>query len=238
MADNILDNDIMNLLPPRGVSQDMELSLERDRQLKKGRDREKSRINASEMVRLKLREKERIRQEEVKQSRRDTVNDREAAELERRKETLRTIETIDANQPVVVLPKEAAALQGTSRPDVVKLLTALNINLNLQLTKNDVKNLIACLMTCNATQLDAVFSNAKTPVVIKGLIKRIIDDARVGNIETTERLWDRIFGKADMVLDVPQGSSLIEKGILPNTPVSRETYVLIRETIMGRDDVK
>ena len=139
-------------------------------------------------------------------------------------------ELIRANIPTIS-PEHASVLQTTTRKDVVKLLTSLNINLNLQLTKNDTANLLACLLTCNETQLDALYKNKKVPVAIKTVIKRLIDDADRGNMGTVNMLWDRIFGKAGMMLDLPQQQAQAT-GIIPGTPISREAYVVLRETII------
>ena len=75
-------------------------------------------------------------------------------------------------------------------------------------------------------------------------IKRLQEDSRLGNIETIEKLWDRIFGKADKAkIDIPATGQLLNQsgtqiqgvqGIIPNTVVSREAYMIIRDTIIGK----
>ena len=69
------------------------------------------------------------------------------------------------------------------------------------------------------------------PIAIKAIIRRLQDDAKLGNIETIEKLWDRIFGKGAMQLNLPEQQQL-QTGIIPNMPVSREAYVLIRDTLI------
>lgn len=138
-------------------------------------------------------------------------------------------------QPIITMASQAVkdivSMQGTTRPEVVKLLNSLNINLDLQLTKTDTANLLACLLTANETQLKALYQNRKIPIAIKTVIKRIMDDSKLGNIETVEKLWDRVFGKAGMMLDLPKQVQTAT-GIIPNTPVSREAYILIRDTLL------
>ena len=128
------------------------------------------------------------------------------------------------------IAKQIMLSQGTTRPEVVKLLSSLNINLDLQLTKNDTANLLACLLTANRNQLQAIYDNEKTPLAIRIVVKRLMNDSKIGEIKTVERLWDRIFGKSGMLLDLPQESKAA--GIIPNTPVSREAYILIRESLL------
>lgn len=127
--------------------------------------------------------------------------------------------------------KSILAMQGTTRPEVVRLLTQLNVNLNLQLTKTDTANLLACLLTANENQLNAIYKNKKVPVAVKTVIRRLLDDAKLGNIETVEKLWDRIFGKTGMMLNLPEQTQQMT-GIIPNTPVSREAYIVIRDTLL------
>lgn len=138
-------------------------------------------------------------------------------------------------QPIITMASQAVkdivSMQGTTRPEVIKLLNSLNINLDLQLTKTDTANLLACLLTANETQLKALYQNRKIPIAIKTVIKRIMDDSKLGNIETVEKLWDRVFGKAGMMLDLPKQVQTAT-GIIPNTPVSREAYILIRDTLL------
>lgn len=122
------------------------------------------------------------------------------------------------------------ALQGTTRRDVQRLLSSLNINLNMQLSKADTHNLVATLLTCNETQLQALLKNKKVPIAIKIYIKRLLDDAKEGTTSTVERLWDRVFGKNAPVSAETQNT---EAGLIPNKPLSREAYILIRDTLIN-----
>lgn len=121
-------------------------------------------------------------------------------------------------------------LQGAAKADVVKLLNSLNINLNVQLTKSDTANLLACLLTCNETQLKALLNNRKVPIVIKTVIKRLLNDSEKGDITTVEKLWDRVFGKNAMSVSMPDEA--VNKGLIPDMPISREAYIVIRDTLM------
>ena len=127
---------------------------------------------------------------------------------------------------------DAQALRGTTRPEMAKLLSALNINIDLQLTKNDTANLLACLLTCNSTQLNALYSNAKVPIVIKTIIKRLLDESKNGNTDMIEKIWNRVFGNAPLQASMPEQSSIKQDGILPNQPISREAYIVIRDTLI------
>lgn len=127
----------------------------------------------------------------------------------------------------------------TSRYDVNKLLSQLNINRDVQLSKRDTADLLASILTCNETQLQALISNPKIPVSIKTIIKRIQLDANLGNIETVEKLWDRLFGKQGLQDQTSISSQTIGAtrpdgscNIIPQTPISREAYVILRETLL------
>ena len=197
--------------------------------------------SAKELAQLKYKERTRMRQAEAQE---DEAKRRQAEE---HIETIEAIEaqnsksSLDVAELAKVTPaseypqmvKKALQLQGTSRPEIVKLLNSLNINLSVQLSKQDTANLLACLLTCNESQLQALLKNPKVPVVIKTVIKRMMEDMKLGNIDTVERLWDRIFGKGAMQLNLPEQTQT-QTGILPNTPLSREAYIIIRETLIGQ----
>ena len=222
----------------------------------------KSKQDAKELARIKYLEKQKLKNLQAKQEKRQSLAEELGVEeipdgqtelqAKRIVEQQKRVEAIEALEAQTVEPLKATELaerhdsgkgsyssairlalqlQGASRPEITKLLTSLNINLSVQLTKQDTANLLACLLTCNHSQLQALMANKKVPVVIKTVIKRLIEDEKLGNIETIEKLWDRIFGKGPMQLSLPEGQQL-QTGIIPNQPVSREAYILIRDTLI------
>lgn len=222
----------------------------------------KSKQDAKELARIKYLEKQKLKSLQAKQEKRQSLAEELGVEeipdgqtelqAKRIVEQQKRVEAIEALEAQTVEPlkatelaerhdsgrgsysstiRSALQLQGASRPEITKLLTSLNINLSVQLTKQDTANLLACLLTCNHSQLQALMANKKVPVVIKTVIKRLIEDEKLGNIETIEKLWDRIFGKGPMQLSLPEGQQL-QAGIIPNQPVSREAYILIRDTLI------
>lgn len=221
--------------------------------------RVKAKCDAKELAKIKYAERQKLRVLKEKEQKRQSLaeelgvdsipegrTEHQARQIAEQEKRLAAIEAIEAQtvEPLSVteLAKrsggmcsskvgEAMRLQGTSRPEVAKLLTSLNINLSVQLSKNDTANLLACLLTCNDAQLTALYNNKKIPIVIKTVIKRLQEDAKLGNIDTIERLWDRVFGKAQMQLNTPDPSQL-HTGLLPDVPVSREAYIVIRDTLM------
>lgn len=219
--------------------------------------------DAKELARIKYLEKQKLKNLQAKQEKRqllakelgveeipDGQTELQAKRIVEQQKRVEAIEAIEAQtvEPLKVTElaerldsgrgsyssviRSALQLQGTSRPEITKLLTSLNINLSIQLTKQDTANLLACLLTCNHSQLQALMTNKKVPVVIKTIIKRLIEDEKLGNIETIEKIWDRIFGKGPMQLNLPEQQQL-QTGIIPNVPISREAYVLIRENLIN-----
>lgn len=126
------------------------------------------------------------------------------------------------------------SLKGTTRPEVAKLIQALNINLDVQLSKSDTADLLAALLTCNESQLRALAKNKKVPIVIRTIIKRLEEDEKNGNLGTVDYLWDRIFGKGPLRPENSGGQSPqnLVQGLIPDTPISREAYILIRDTLI------
>jgi len=129
---------------------------------------------------------------------------------------------------------ELAHLNGTTPPQVARLLKSLNINLDIQLTKTDTKNLLATLLTCNEYQLKGLAANNKTPLAIKIVIKALQVAATTGDMSVVESLWNRIFGPTAFQIDLGQVQGQAgANGMLPQGPMSREAYVMIRETLIG-----
>lgn len=221
----------------------------------------KAKQAAKELAHIKFKEKQRLKSMEMQQQKKQSlakelgiseddipdgqteIQTRRIAEQQKKLEVIEAIEeeTVNpldarelANKGTSLSPHfvhKAIQLQGTTRPEITRLLSSLNINLSVQLTKQDTANLLACLLTCNEAQMQALYTNKKIPLAIKAIIKRLLDDARLGNIAIVEKLWDRIFGKGQMQLDLPEQQQL-QTGIIPNVPISREAYIVIRDTLI------
>ena len=209
-------------------------------------------LNASTLAKLKMAEKNRLKSLATKKAKAEAANQKNEiqrieAEQALSKQNIEELETVEASPEAQVFlsgegHSDLSPYAGTTKRDVVKMLDSLGINLNMYLTRTDTYNLLSCLLTCNEAQLEALYKNSKVPLAIKTVIKRLQEDSRLGNIETIEKLWDRIFGKADKVkLDIPQqlmNQNGIQvqgvQGIIPNTVVSREAYMIIRDTIIGK----
>lgn len=252
---------LSDILPSRSIVPGMS-NPDASRLVEQEATRIKAKQDAKELARIKYLEKQKLKNLQAKQEKRQSLAEELGVEeipdgqtelqAKRIAEQQKRVEAIEALEAQTVEPlkatelaerhnsgrgsyssaiRSALQLQGASRPEITKLLTNLNINLSVQLTKQDTANLLACLLTCNHSQLQALMSNKKVPVVIKTVIKRLIEDEKLGNIETIEKLWDRIFGKGPMQLSLPEGQQL-QTGIIPNQPVSREAYILIRDTLI------
>lgn len=206
----------------------------------------KQKLNAATLAKMKLAEKNRLRLLEKRKKNPTfgmTEKEKEKYEKDKRiaEQNLAELEVIE-NSPEAQNflagngHSDISPYAGTTKRDVVKMLDSLGINLNLYLTRADTYNLLSCLLTCNESQLNALYTNPKVPLAIRTVIKRLQEDARLGNIETIEKLWDRIFGKAGQVqLQMPQTPQIsTTQGIIPNTVVSREAYMIIRDTIIGK----
>lgn len=238
---------IDSLLPDHDeLNENYDYTEQRDATVQTAVDATEQKMNAATLARMKVREKREL--EKLEKRKTDPtfgMTDKERAkyelDLQRQKENIAEIEVIEkspeAQNFLAGGNSDLAPYSGATRHDVVKLLTSLNINLNINLTQTDTYNLLSCLLTANETQLNALFRNPMVPIAIKTVIKRLLDDCRLGNIDTVERLWDRIFGKSNnATLNMPVAGTQIPgvPGIIPHTIVSREAYTIIRDTIIGK----
>lgn len=252
---------LSDILPDRPVAPGLN-NIQASNLVEQEAARIKSKCDAKEIARIKYLEKQKLQRLKEKEEKKqllaeelglDNIPD---GQTERQTKAIaehqKRIEAIEAIEAETVNPfdirdlaenhknvkgsfsstiSKAIQLQGTSRPEMTKILTNLNINLSIQLTKQDTANLLACLLTCNEAQLMALYNNKKVPIVIKTVIKRLLEDTKLGNIDTIEKLWDRIFGKGQMQLNLPE-TQQIQTGIIPNVPISREAYIVIRDTLI------
>lgn len=223
--------EIEDILPEREVDANFDSATLLKSFVAEEEKRLNRKLNSAEIARIKLRE--------IKAAKREAIYDgleykadfnRQDIELraERRQEAIAA-----SPDNIAFVAKEDAALVGASPKEITKLLASLNVNLNVRLTKTDTHNLLATLLTCNEKQLLALQANPKVPIAIKAVIVRLLADATLGNIATIERLWDRVFG-ANKLSNITETMPDSYNGLLPNVPVSREAYILIRETIIGK----
>ena len=225
MDRKIYEDQLSSLLPEHDeLDENYEVEADRQEQVAEAAANKEAKLNAATLARMKMREKYEL----------------EKAEQARIAENVAELEVIEqspeAQQFLAGGFSDLSPYAGTTKRDVVKLLSSLNINLSLNLSQSDTYNLLGCLLTCNEAQLNALYNNKKIPLAIKTVIKRIMDDAKLGNMDTIERLWDRIFGKAGKAtLELPSTQPVITQGIIPNTIVSREAYTIIRDTIIGKE---
>ena len=249
MNKNIYKEQLASLLPEHDeTDENYEISDVRNKQISEMADAKEAKMNASTLARMKMKEKREL--EKIEKRKTDptfgmTEKQRQKYELEQQRiqENITELEVIESSPKAQQFLSggfsDLSPYAGTTRREIVKLMESLNINLSLNLTQSDTYNLLGCLLTCNETQLNALYNNSKIPLAIKTVIKRIIDDSKLGNIETVEKLWDRISGKAGkatLELPVLPGSQpSVTSGIIPNTIVSREAYMIIRDTIIGKD---
>ena len=231
-----LKGEIAELLPNRGNTINYQLSTERESHFDELVTAEQNKLTAREIAKAKYKERKQLELlEERAKNPECTLTLKQQQRLKEKRDNLELLDAIDTSAHVINVPEQALPLLGTTKPEVTRLLTSLNINLNLNLTKNDTYNLLSCLLTCNEAQLQALQANKKVPIAIKTIIKRLLDDSKIGNIDTVEKLWDRVFGKnTQAVLEMPQVQTTLP-GIIPNTVVSREAYTIIRETILGKE---
>ena len=246
MDRKIYEDQLSSLLPEHDeLDENYEVDAYRQEQVAEAAANKEAKLNAATLARMKMREKyelEKAEKQKIDPTYGMSKKEKEKYEAEQARvaENVAELEVIEqspeAQQFLAGGFSDLSPYAGTTKRDVVKLLSSLNINLSLNLSQSDTYNLLGCLLTCNEAQLNALYNNNKIPLAIKTVIKRIMDDAKLGNMDTIERLWDRIFGKAGKAtLELPGTQPIVAQGIIPNTIVSREAYTIIRDTIIGKE---
>lgn len=246
MDKELYKNSVSSLLPDHDeLNENYDYQQAREAEINEAAETTQQKLNAATLARMKMQEKKEL--EKIERRKTDPTFGMTKKQIEKYKkdkaiaeENLATLEVIEespeAQNFLAGSHSDLSPYAGTTKREVVKLLNSLNINLDMHLTQTDTYNLLSCLLTCNESQLRALYNNNKVPLAIKTVIKRLQEDAKLGNIETIEKLWDRIFGKASKTtLELPTAGQITGvPGIIPNTVVSREAYMIIRDTIIGK----
>jgi len=220
---NIIEDDLKSLIPQRhlvsGVPEG-DIEYDTSKLVKVNANRIRSREDYDERIKL---------------TRRKESEEKLAAKQKEQEDFISEVDRIESRESLKpTLTGEFAHLNGTTPVQVARMLKSLNISLDMRLTKADTRNLLATLLTCNEKQLNALESNSKIPLAIKTVIKAMKKASENGDMSIVERLWDRIFGTNALHIDLPQQQG--QMFVQPNQqlgPVSREAYVLIRETLLG-----
>lgn len=206
----------------------------------------------SEQETLKRTRKELRRYRDTQRRRKDTANNptviedaqanidlAERLETETMPYTAELIRSNPAALSTADLDRVDSLLSNRS-PALSRLLSQLNVNLDQGLSKTDTDNLLAALLVASEDQLETILNNPSVPVVIKTITRRLMYDSHKGDTATIERLWDRLFGKPAAALAIgtatqqqaAAASQQADNSIIPSTPVSREAFLILRETLM------
>lgn len=103
-----------------------------------------------------------------------------------------------------------------------QLKADLGLELKVPLSQSEAFEIINIIVNCNPVELELLKNNPHLPVALCTIIASLQADMKWGRMNTLETLW-KILGtpiKTD-------GDTKI--GVLPDTPVSRETYAKLLE---------
>lgn len=119
-----------------------------------------------------------------------------------------------------------------------------------QMSRADLAAVLEVLLSADEASLRALHDRPDTPTSLKTIIRRVLADMQSGSLKALHSLWDRLYGRAPLTApDTPSPSSPSQssspsspsgqqalqdvlQGVLPQTPVSREAYIVIRDTLM------
>lgn len=118
-----------------------------------------------------------------------------------------------------------------------------------QMSRADLAAVLEVLLSADEDELRRLHDRPDTPTSLKTIIRRVLADMQSGSLKALQSLWDRLYGRAP--LTAPDAASAVSpsspsspsqssqqalqdvlQGVLPQTPVSREAYIVIRDTLM------
>lgn len=98
------------------------------------------------------------------------------------------------------------------------------------ISKDDAYKLMAHLLSCSKTQLEAMARNPDLPISIVCQIKAIITDLSYGRTDTVDRLFDRLYGKSMVSMEITGAQGI---PLIPDKPMSRIAYQKLLSKLQG-----
>lgn len=131
---------------------------------------------------------------------------------------------------------ELLASLGLSAPDTA------------QMSRADLAAVLEVLLSADEASLRRLHDRPDIPTSLKTIIRRVLTDMQSGSLKALHGLWDRLYGRQPLTapdtgpaqpsgapLTAPDTGQLLQdtlQGVLPQQPVSREAYIVIRDTLM------
>ena len=166
-----LKNSISPILPDYDDS-DPNQSVDYEEVIDQEIEAEQQRLSAADLARIKIKEKQALESKKAKSEQERLQIAQNIAEIEGLQDSPAAQRFLAGGE------SDLSPYAGTTRRDVVKLLSSLNINMSLYLTRADTYNLLSCLLTCNENQLDAIYRDPRVPLASRSVIKRLKEDAK------------------------------------------------------------
>lgn len=117
-----------------------------------------------------------------------------------------------------------------------------------QMSRADLATVLEVLLSADEASLRALHDRPDTPTSLKTIIRRVLADMQSGSLKALHSLWDRLYGRTPLTAPDPASpasssssgqptagspdAAQVLQGVLPGTPVSREAYIVIRDTLM------
>lgn len=117
-----------------------------------------------------------------------------------------------------------------------------------QMSRADLAAVLEVLLSADEASLRRLHDRPDIPASLKTIIRRVLADMQSGSLKALHGLWDRLYGRQPLTAPdagqaQPLGTSpassgagqLLQdtlQGVLPQQPVSREAYIVIRDTLM------
>lgn len=115
-----------------------------------------------------------------------------------------------------------------------------------QMSRADLAAVLEILLSADEASLRRLHDRPDTPTSLKTVIRRVLADMQSGSLKALHGLWDRLYGRTPLTASpaspagqqgspAQQSGQLLQdalQGVLPSSPVSREAYIVIRDTLM------
>lgn len=97
-----------------------------------------------------------------------------------------------------------------------------------QISREDANKLLSHILSCNKTEFESMARNIDLPVSIVCQMVAIAEDMKNKKCDNVNKIWDRLYGKAPMMIELAGASGT---PLIPDIPMSRVALQELLKTI-------
>lgn len=94
------------------------------------------------------------------------------------------------------------------------------------MSREDAFKIYGYLLSCTKTQIETILRSPDLPFAIVLQIRAMFEDAKNGRADTVDKIFDRIYGKANQPMEITGAGGT---PLIPNKPMTRKGFEKLLE---------